>query len=299
MAIALLFGFVVERSSAENDKAGVAQEPADVQRTLAAMRSATSSVVLVAAHRGGYATDKQDQAPENSVENIVLCRQRGFDLYETDIQRTRDGHFVIMHDETINRETTGSGKAYELSLDELKELHKRYRDGSTSTSRVATLKEFLQHGKGQTVFKADLKPGVSEHFDDLVRLTTKQQAMDGIVFRVHYRELPMFIRHRNEGVTWSPDSVMFRVRTRKQLDDVIEQFPPTIIHIDVRKTAPSSPATLALIRYARNQGMHVQTHAEGTPDDWAKLIDAGVRMFHTAKPAKVIAFLRSQESASE
>lgn len=299
LSIALLFGFVAERSAAENDKAVVAQEPADVQRTLAAMRSATSSVVLVAAHRGGYATDKQDRAPENSVENIVRCRQRGCDLYETDIQRTRDGHFVIMHDETIDRETTGSGKVCDLTLAELKGFNKRFRDGSPSKARVATLKEFLLHGKGQTVFKADLKPGVCEHFDDLVRLTTEQSALDGIVFRVHYRELPVFVRHRENGVNWSPNLVMFRVRTRKQLDDVIETFSPTIIHIDVRKIDPATTGTLALIRYARSQGMHVQTHAEGTPDDWAKLIDAGVRMFHTAKPADVIQFLRSQGSATE
>ncbi len=98
-----------------------------------------SSSVLVAAHRGGYETDSADGAPENSVANIRNSSSKGYQLYETDIQRTKDGHFVIMHDVTIDRETTGSGKASEMDLAELKQLHKRFRDGSVSEERVATL----------------------------------------------------------------------------------------------------------------------------------------------------------------
>ncbi len=65
--------------------------------------------VRIAAHRGGYETDKTDDAPENSVANIRVYMNKGYELYETDIQRTKDGHFVIIHDPTIDRETTGSG----------------------------------------------------------------------------------------------------------------------------------------------------------------------------------------------
>lgn len=57
----------------------------------------------------------------------------------------------MIHDPTIDRETTGTGQASNMTLEELQQLHKRYRDGSVSNERVATLAQFLQQGKGKTV----------------------------------------------------------------------------------------------------------------------------------------------------
>ena len=71
--------------------------------------------VLVAAHRGGYANDKADGAPENSLANLELAIEKRFDVYETDIQRTVDGVFVIMHDDTIDRETNGTGRIKDMT----------------------------------------------------------------------------------------------------------------------------------------------------------------------------------------
>jgi glycerophosphoryl diester phosphodiesterase len=78
--------------------------------------------VLIAAHRGGYASDKADAAPGNSVANVAVAVAKGFDLYESDIQRTRYGVFVIVHDETLDRETTGQGQVSDLTLLELPAL---------------------------------------------------------------------------------------------------------------------------------------------------------------------------------
>ncbi|WP_312632495.1 glycerophosphodiester phosphodiesterase family protein, partial [Mammaliicoccus sciuri] len=41
---------------------------------------------------------------------------------EIDLQRTKDGHLVAMHDETVNRTTNGHGKVEDYTLDELKQL---------------------------------------------------------------------------------------------------------------------------------------------------------------------------------
>ncbi|MBT5707281.1 MAG: glycerophosphodiester phosphodiesterase family protein [Verrucomicrobia bacterium] len=282
--------FVVSADQGEN------QEPepvsSNVARTMKAIRSPNSSAVLVAAHRGGYEQDKVDFAPENSIENILNCHRRGYDLYETDIQRSKDGHFVIIHDKTIDRETNGVGEVRDMTLTELKHLRKRFRDGSLSSARIATFEEFLIHGKGHTVFKADLKPGLSAHFKELIELVKKLDAFDTVIFRVPYNAVSLFAQHRADGLTWPRSTVMFRVKDRKQLDNVIETFNPSVIHIDVSRTNPASEETLELIRYARSRSLHVQTHAEGQRDDWTKLINAGVRMFHTSAPAKLSQFCR-------
>ena len=250
-----------------------------------------STNILIAAHRGGYESDQTDHAPENSVANIHLSHRRGYALYETDIQRTADGHFVILHDPTIDRELTGTGAASDHTLAELKDLFKKYRDGSVSNHRVATLEEFLRAGKNRTTFKADLKPGVSAYFPAIMQWVNRLDAQDGIIFRVPYHEADRFARYHSDGVFTSSNQLMFMVSDRAEIDDIKSRFNPRWIQVNLSKSAPSSPATLALIRYARSRGLSVETHAEGTPVDWAKLIAAGVQMFHTNQPATLQEFL--------
>lgn len=250
-----------------------------------------ASDILIAAHRGGYETDQTDRAPENTVANIRVSQRKGFALYETDIQRTSDGHFVIVHDATLDRETTGTGHASDHTLAELKQLHKRYRDRTISPKHVATLVEFLREGKNRTVFKADLKPDVSEHFPAIMKLVEELDAQDGIIFRVPYNEADLFAQYRADGVFTSTNQLMFKVSSRKQVDDIKARFNPQWIQVNVSKTEPTTPATLELIRYAVSQGLAVETHAEGNAGDWAKLIRAGVRMFHTNHPTTLQTFL--------
>jgi glycerophosphoryl diester phosphodiesterase len=249
------------------------------------------TTILIAAHRGGYENDKADQAPENSVANIMISKSKGYDLYETDIQRTKDGHFVIMHDPTIDRETTGTGITSNMTLAELEQLHKRYRDGSVSNERVATLEIFLQQGKGITVFKADLKPGVSKYFKEIMQLVIKQEALESIIFRVPYQQADLYARYKADGVPYYKSLLMFKVSTKKQIDDIKTRFDPLTVQINLSKYEPTNRQTLELIQYAVSQGLLVQTHAEGKAEDWLKLIDAGVRMFHTNNPSKLKAFL--------
>lgn len=265
------------------------------KRTQSPPPAKTVGEVQIAAHRGGYETDQADNAPENSIANIRVCQSKGYELYETDIQRTQDGHFVILHDATIDRETTGSGVASEMSLAELKTHHKKFRNGTKSEHHVATLDEFLVEGKDRVLFKADLKPGVNQYFKEIMELITRRQALSGIVFRVPYRDADLFDSYRANGLPLSRDLIMFMVSNKKQVDDVRQRFNPTMIQINLSKDDPATPRTLELIRYATSQGIIVETHAEGTEQDWRQLIQAGVRIFHTPQPAKLKAFLRQME----
>jgi lysophospholipase L1-like esterase len=253
-----------------------------------------STAVRIAAHRGGYESDKADNAPENSVANIRNCQTKGYELYETDLQRTKDGHFVILHDATIERETTGTGPASEMTLADLKKLKKRFRDRSVSGHRVATLGEFLVEGKDRVVFKADLKPGVNQYFKGIIDVVVTHDAMDGIVFRVPYRDSKLYADYRSAGVPYTGDLLMFMVSKKQQIDDIKKQFDPSTIQVNIDKDDPTNPRTLELIRYAADQGMQVEVHAEGTEHDWQELIQAGARMFHTSKPAKMSVFLRAE-----
>ena len=70
------------------------------------------------AHRGasGYAPEHTFQAYDKSHNELKAS------YIEIDLQRTKDGHLVAMHDETVNRTTNGHGKVEDYTLDELKQL---------------------------------------------------------------------------------------------------------------------------------------------------------------------------------
>ncbi len=69
------------------------------------------------AHRGDVMA-----APENTVPAFVSAVKKGAAMIEFDVQKTKDGHLVIMHDPTVDRTTNGTGKVAELTFDEVRAL---------------------------------------------------------------------------------------------------------------------------------------------------------------------------------
>lgn len=102
---------------------------------------------IVAAHRG-----VPSLAPENTMAGYKLAYDLGADMIETDLKITKDGHIVIMHDNTVDRTTNGTGRVGDLTLEELRALD---AGGKFSTEfkgeKVPTFKEFLQEFKGKEV----------------------------------------------------------------------------------------------------------------------------------------------------
>jgi len=99
---------------------------------------------LVMAHRGDAV-----HAPENSPSAFRLALERGADLLETDLWRTRDGVLVCHHDRTLDRTTDRTGAIPELSLAQVKQARVtgsycgRYDEADYPDERVLTLDELL------------------------------------------------------------------------------------------------------------------------------------------------------------
>lgn len=77
---------------------------------------------LVMAHRGGGGL-----WPENTMLAFERARDLGVDVIETDVHSTSDGVLVVMHDETVDRTTNGTGRVNDLTLAEVKRLDAGYR----------------------------------------------------------------------------------------------------------------------------------------------------------------------------
>lgn len=72
---------------------------------------------LVIAHRGASA-----YAPENTMSAIKKAVQMEADGIEIDVQLSKDGHVVVIHDTTVNRTSNGNGKVSSMTLEQLKAL---------------------------------------------------------------------------------------------------------------------------------------------------------------------------------
>jgi glycerophosphoryl diester phosphodiesterase len=95
-----------------------------------------NGAVVCYAHRGA-----RGHAPENTLLAFDLAFDLGAEAIECDVQRSRDGELVIIHDGTVNRTTDGAGAVAVLSFDELRALDAgaRWR----IPQRIPTLTETL------------------------------------------------------------------------------------------------------------------------------------------------------------
>lgn len=74
--------------------------------------------VSVSAHRGG-----RNHGIENTLTAFRRAMNMGVDMIETDVRMTKDGYLVLMHDETVDRTTNGTGLVKELTLEEIRKLN--------------------------------------------------------------------------------------------------------------------------------------------------------------------------------
>lgn len=74
-------------------------------------------MAVVIGHRGAKALK-----PENTLDAISTAFGCHADMVEVDVRLSKDGALVLMHDETVDRTTKGSGKVEDLSQEEMKAL---------------------------------------------------------------------------------------------------------------------------------------------------------------------------------
>ena len=114
------------------------------------LMSSDRNYVFVAMHRGDWRN-----FPENSKGAILSSIRLGADIVELDVHMTKDGRFVLNHDRTLDRTTTGKGKICEHTLAEIKELKMLDRDGKPTDYEVLTLEEALELTRGKILVNID------------------------------------------------------------------------------------------------------------------------------------------------
>jgi len=111
-------------------------------------------------------------APENTLAGIERALSLGADAIEIDVHCTADGVPVLLHDETVDRTTDGSGNVHEMSLDIVRTLDAGARQfvPRFQGARIPTLAEVLDLTRGKSLLQIEIKqPEIEEAVARVVR----------------------------------------------------------------------------------------------------------------------------------
>ena len=112
---------------------------------------------LISAHRGG----PMPGFPENCIETFINATTYNPMIIEFDIAYSKDSVMVIMHDDNLDRTSTGKGPIGNYTYEELKAFNLKDEDGKETSFKIPTLDSVLSWSKGKVLLTIDLKKGVS------------------------------------------------------------------------------------------------------------------------------------------
>lgn len=244
--------------------------------------------VLVAAHRGAHLS-----VPENSLAAIDKAIEAGAHIVELDIRQTKDGVFVLMHDKTLDRTTTGTGEIKDKTYEELKQI-RLTNHGEATTYHIPTLEEALLKAKDRILVDIDFKAdGMQARFDAYQKIAELNVTDHVIFFLYDYTEMPTL--HAYDPRI----KIMPRAYDVEQLDEIIKSGLTDIVHID------ASYYNDSLFRDINQRSpIRIWANALGAPDNEEAAGRAGyeklfehmqyINVVQTDFPEKMVEFIQGK-----
>jgi glycerophosphoryl diester phosphodiesterase len=166
-----------------------------------------NDIPLISGHRGG--PDKN--APENSIEAMAHTLSFTPATFEIDPRLTKDSVVVLLHDDTLDRTTTGHGKLNNYTWEEIKQLKLKDVNGNETSYRIPTLEEAIIWAKGKTVLILDKK---DVPLATTAKLIKKHHAEAWVMITVHNAKEAKFYYDDNKDVMFEAF-----VKTKKALEE--------------------------------------------------------------------------------
>lgn len=301
--------------------------PAEAKATIAALQAKLKNPgagLMIVAHRGCHAPAPYHDlsgAPENSLLALDHCVRMGIDIIEVDVRRTADGHLVMVHDETIDRTTAGTGRVADLTLAQIRALPLRTglggRNAELTTQVTPTLEEFLNHARGRILINLDIKGAA--YGDDKDRIYREVSAVverlkmnDHIIIKTSanpssppFAEQAPFNRISYMPMIASPDD-------ETALSKVIDRQASGKIKPVAYEIPPVTQGTAeALVEAARRNNGRLWANSlwEGKIKDvggdidalrhpdkvWGHFIRTGINMIQTDEPEALLRYVQSQQ----
>lgn len=254
---------------------------------------------LVFAHQGG-----ENLWPSNTMLAFQNSAALGADVLDTDMHMTKDGVLVLMHDQTVDRTTDGSGAIRDLTLEQIKTLDAGYDfsqdEGQTFPYRgqglqVPTLEELFQ-AFPNTRFGIEIKQtdpiATAQRFCALIRQYSMQDQV--LVSSFRQENMDAFRKECPEVATSATEGEvrLFYILYRLGLADTLT---PGYHSLQVpEKSAGLTLLTPGFVKAAHRHGLAVQPWTINEVADLERILALGVDGINTDNPDRLLEILANR-----
>jgi glycerophosphoryl diester phosphodiesterase len=301
---------------------GARATPAEALRKL----SDPNGGIFVVAHRGCHSPAPSrglyEPTPENSLRGLERCVALGVDMVETDVRRTKDGVLVIMHDETVDRTTDGTGRVADMTLAEIKRLRLRQAFGGSMSPMLtdeapSTLDEYMARAKGRMMLNLDIKDPIDAEVaaavvkagltDQMLIKADAVQASPPMADQVPYRDVLFMpkLKPAKPGETIDLAAIVARQASGVRKVPAVERsFLRPEDFATVRAAAAKAGMrvwsnTLTSVGVVGVVGNGGDIDALRAPDwVWGRQIMEGISIFQTDEPAALLDYLAIRKAST-
>lgn len=234
---------------------------------------------MVIAHRGA-----SSYAPENTLAAFDLALRMGVRHLELDVDFTSDGHIVVMHDDTVDRTTNGSGAVTSHTLAALRELDAGSSFGAQfAGERIPTFDEVLARYKGRVHIHTEIKghsPSLAPRTAEVIRRHGMEQHVTITSFQsIRLAEMRAYAPELPTGwlVVEVSDAILTQARA-----------------MGLRQLCPrADTVTPELVRRLHAEGFVARAWGVPTEELMRQVVQAGADGMTVNFPDKLIAYLQS------
>lgn len=260
-----------------------------------------SEKVLVVAHRGDWRN-----ACENSIEAIQYATEMGVDIVEVDVQQTKDSVLILMHDDSLDRTTTGKGKIKDYTWAEIESLYLKNGCAIRTTSKVPTLEEALVAAKGKVMLNLDK---AFDYFHSIYQLLEKTGTTSMIIIKDDASAIQVKQKYGDylDKLIFMPKVNLDDKEAISKLNDYLTVLKPAAIEFKFAYDTNTVPFEVKQIMKGQSHIWYNtlwDTHAGGHDDDmslkdpdkgYGYLIDSlGATIIQTDRPAFLIKYLKKK-----
>ncbi|MFV0325661.1 MAG: glycerophosphodiester phosphodiesterase family protein [Bacteroides xylanisolvens] len=259
-----------------------------------------SQYVFVIAHRGDWRN-----APENSLQCIEKAIAMGVDMVELDIQPTKDGNFICMHDETLDRTSTGKGGIKNYTVAELKGFVLRSGNGIKTRQSIPTLEEALITCKDRILVNID-KGGT--YIKEILPIIRKCGMEKQVIIKGRYPVDKVKDDYGSSaGLLYMPIIHLWKEEDIKSIKNFIKGFTPIAYELCFKDDAEPNLRMVDQIVKSGSRvwmntlwdslcGGHDDENAllEGKDKHWGWIVEHKATMIQTDRPQELIHYLEEK-----
>ncbi len=252
-----------------------------------------SSKLLNVAHRGA-----SGHAPEHTIPSYRLGEEMKGDYIEVDLQMTKDGKLIAMHDETVDRTTNGTGLVKDYTLEQIKTLdagswfNEKYpekADPAYEGIQVPTLEEIIQtFGTGARYYietkSPDVYPGMEKELLRILNkynLTGVNERSSKVLIQSFSKESLLKMHNLN------PNLPLIQLISYKEPASISEDELQELSEYAVGVGMSASKIDKTYVQNVRNAGLLIHPYTVNDKKEMKRLLDWGVTGMFTNYPDRL------------